>query len=136
MGIDGLLRQLKGVTRERHMEEYRGLSVAVDTYAWLHRVIKSVAVMEVVRGEVTGRFVQEVMRRVERIRALGVRVVMVFDGAPLPGKLEEERAREKSRAASLEKAQEFERLGDSENALKKYSESIDITPDLAYILIR
>ena len=37
MGIQGLLPCLRSVTRPIDVSEYRGQSVAVDSYVWLHR---------------------------------------------------------------------------------------------------
>lgn len=34
MGIEGLLRSLKEVTVHRHLREYKGKTIAVDTYVW------------------------------------------------------------------------------------------------------
>lgn len=37
MGIQGLLPQLKSITRTVHVSEYAGQRVAIDGYSWLHR---------------------------------------------------------------------------------------------------
>jgi hypothetical protein len=37
MGIPGLLPALASVTRPAHVQEYKGQTVAVDAYVWLHR---------------------------------------------------------------------------------------------------
>ena len=34
MGIEGLLRNLKEIVQVRHLREYNGLTVAIDTYCW------------------------------------------------------------------------------------------------------
>lgn len=37
MGIQGLLQFLKEASEPVHVQKYRGLTVAVDTYCWLHK---------------------------------------------------------------------------------------------------
>jgi hypothetical protein len=39
MGITGLLPLLKSVTRQVHVEQLAGESVAIDAYSWLHKGI-------------------------------------------------------------------------------------------------
>ena len=39
MGISGLLPLLKSVTRQVHVEQLAGESVAIDAYSWLHKGI-------------------------------------------------------------------------------------------------
>lgn len=39
MGISGLLPLLKSVTRQVHVEQLAGQSVAIDAYSWLHKGI-------------------------------------------------------------------------------------------------
>lgn len=34
MGIEGLLRSLKEVTIKKHLREYKGKTVGIDTYVW------------------------------------------------------------------------------------------------------
>jgi exonuclease-1 len=46
-----------------------------------------------------------------------------------------ENGREEKRAKSLELSNKYKKQGDSLNARKKFAESIDVTPDMAYKLI-
>lgn len=39
MGITGLLPLLKSVTKQVHVEQLAGESVAIDAYSWLHKGI-------------------------------------------------------------------------------------------------
>ena len=61
---------------------------------------------------------------------------MVFDGGKLQMTKSIEEGRKKKRERCREKAQELLENGDQENAIKKYGESIDITPQMAHILIK
>ena len=47
-----------------------------------------------------------------------------------------EEGRKKNREKCRELAEEYRREGDEENAIKKYGESIDITPQMAHTLIK
>lgn len=37
MGIDGLLRQLKGGVEASHLRQFAGKTVVVDAFSWLHK---------------------------------------------------------------------------------------------------
>ena len=37
MGISGLLPLLKDIHATKHLSDYKGMTVAVDAYVWLHR---------------------------------------------------------------------------------------------------
>lgn len=39
MGITGLLPLLKSVTKQVHVDQLAGNSVAIDAYSWLHKGI-------------------------------------------------------------------------------------------------
>ena len=60
---------------------------------------------------------------------------MVFDGGKLQMKKSTEDIRKKTREANLKKAEEYMRKGYTDKAIKKFGESIDITPKMAHILI-
>jgi hypothetical protein len=34
MGIEGLLRNLKDVIKIKHLTEYKGQTIGIDTYVW------------------------------------------------------------------------------------------------------
>lgn len=52
MGITGLLPFLQESSRNIHIEELRGLTVAIDSYGWLHKGAFGCA-EKLVRGEAT-----------------------------------------------------------------------------------
>jgi exonuclease-1 len=90
--LQGLLPILKPITKARHLREYRGKSVAVDGYSWLHKGAYACS-KELCEGRYTDRFVNYCMSRVELLRGNGVTPVIVFDGGRLPMKAEEEETR-------------------------------------------
>lgn len=52
MGITGLLPFLETATRPCHISEFRGATVAIDTYCWLHKGANACAI-QLARGEDT-----------------------------------------------------------------------------------
>lgn len=59
----------------------------------LHKIIKGMCSNEHLDGHLSDRFIKECLNRIEAIQFLGVNVLMVFDGAPLPSKRNEEEIR-------------------------------------------
>lgn len=98
MGIQGLLPLLRSVTTAATAADLRGLTVAVDGYGWLHRGVHGCAA-ELGMGKDSDGYVRYVMARVEFLVSNGVKVMMVFDGGPLPSKEGTEVERASSRAA-------------------------------------
>lgn len=98
MGIQGLLNYLKNSLKERRVSDYRGKTAAVDTYAWynsyklrLHKIIKGPSGRELILGGPNRyRYVSDCLKRIAKIQSHGVKVIMVFDGGPLPCKRGEE----------------------------------------------
>ena len=56
MGIQGLLQFLKDASEPVHVKKYRGQTVAVDTYCWLHKGAFSCA-EKLAKGEPTDQYV-------------------------------------------------------------------------------
>lgn len=52
MGITGLLPFLEKATKQCHIAEFRGGTVVVDTYCWLHKGANACAV-QLAQGEET-----------------------------------------------------------------------------------
>ncbi|GMH41851.1 hypothetical protein BSKO_09761 [Bryopsis sp. KO-2023] len=134
MGINGLLPVLKSITRKTHVSEYRGERVAIDAYSWLHKGAFGCA-FELGQNIPTDKFVKYCLTRVNLLKSCGVIPVLVFDGARLPLKENEENSRHKSRQANREKAEELMRNGRRSVAIQFYQRSIDVTPEMAKQLI-
>lgn len=52
MGIQGLLQFIKEAAEPSHVKKYKGMTVAVDTYCWLHKGAYACA-EKLARGEPT-----------------------------------------------------------------------------------
>ncbi|BEI85260.1 hypothetical protein CcaverHIS002_0506610 [Cutaneotrichosporon cavernicola] len=135
MGIQGLLPALKEVQQPRHISDFRGKTLAVDAYVWLHKGAFGCA-EDLVKGRKTTKFVDYAMFRVRMLQHHKIRPFVVFDGGPLPAKRGTEDSRAKSRADHLARAKSFEAQGRMKDARDAYTKCVDITPEMAYQLIK
>ncbi|KAL7422078.1 hypothetical protein Q5752_002721 [Cryptotrichosporon argae] len=135
MGISGLLPLLKDIQVSGNIQDFKGKRLAVDGYVWLHKGAFGCA-EDLVKGKRTTKFVDYAMHRVRMLRHWGVTPVMVFDGGPLPAKRKTEDSRAKSRAEHLARAQSFEAQRRMGAARDCYTKCLDITPELAFQLIK
>lgn len=135
MGIPGLLPLLRSIIRTVHLESYAGKSVAIDAYSWLHKGIYGSA-LDLLQGKPNRKYIEYCLSRAKVLIGLGVRPILVFDGAALPmkaGKEAERRAaREKSKALVLKALAK----GDKSAAWQLANKCVDVTPQLAYDLIQ
>ncbi|UOH81722.1 hypothetical protein LQV05_004402 [Cryptococcus neoformans] len=146
MGISGLLPLLKEVSVHGHISEFKGKKLAVDGYVWLHRGAFGCA-EDLVKGKKSTKFVEYAMYRVRFLRHHGIEPFLVFDGGPLPAKkgTEVSRANQesvltrtvfRSRSDNLEKARSLEAQGRIKEAKEAYTRCVDVTPEMAYQLIK
>ncbi len=87
MGIQGLLRHLKDITRPVQLQELRGLTVGVDANGWLYRGCFT-CLGQLLRGVDTDENIKYCMRKVETLLGHGITPLLVFDGAPMPLKVQ------------------------------------------------
>ncbi|KAK8870054.1 hypothetical protein IAR55_000624 [Kwoniella newhampshirensis] len=135
MGISGLLPLLKEIQVNGHVSEFKGKRLAVDAYVWLHKGAFGCA-EELVKGKKTTKFVDYAMHRVRLLRYNGITPFIVFDGGPLPAKKGTEVSRAKSRAEYMDRAKAYESQGRWRDARDCYTKCVDITPEMAYQLIK
>ncbi|TXT09168.1 hypothetical protein VHUM_02642 [Vanrija humicola] len=135
MGISGLLPSLKEIQQPRNISDFKGKRLAIDAYVWLHKGAFGCA-EDLVKGKKTTKFVDYAMYRVRMLRYHGITPYVVFDGGPLPAKQGTEDSRAKSRAGHLARAQAFEAQGRLKEARDCYTKCLDITPEMAYQLIK
>jgi len=134
MGIVALLPRLRSITKRKHIEHYRGKTVAVDGYVFLHRGAYACA-RELVEGEPTDKYVTYCLNRVDLLLKHGVIPYIIFDGGPLPNKSDEETTRQRSREENRERAQTLWRQGNRVAALEAYQKAVDVTPEMAHCVI-
>ncbi|XP_073494146.1 exonuclease 1 [Phyllobates terribilis] len=134
MGIQGLLQFLKEATEPINVKKYRGQTVAVDTYCWLHKGAFACA-EKLARGEPTDQYVTYCMKFVHMLLAHGVRPILVFDGCTLPSKKDVEKTRREKRQQNLQKGKQLLREGKLSEARDCFSRAVNITSDMAHAVI-
>ncbi|GAB4827107.1 hypothetical protein Ancab_033994 [Ancistrocladus abbreviatus] len=82
------------------------------------------------------RHIEYCMHRVNLLRHYGVKPILVFDGGLLPMKSEQENKRARARKENLARAIEHESNGNSAAAYEYYQKAVDISPAIAYELIK
>ena len=108
------------------LEKYRGKTLAIDTYGWLHRGIISCA-QELCLNQPTRKYITLIMKKVELLRYYGVEPYFVFDGALLPTKAETNRERRANREEARAKAEQMRQAGNTSGAWKQYQKAAGVT---------
>ena len=76
------------------------------------------------------------MHRVRLLRHHGIKPYLVFDGGPLPAKQGTEAERRQRREENLSRANALAAQGKQSQAREYYVKCIDVTPQMAYQLIK
>ncbi|CAK6973679.1 exonuclease 1 [Scomber scombrus] len=135
MGIPGLLQFIKEAGEPVNVKKYKGQTVAVDTYCWLHKGAFSCA-EKLAKGEPTEQYVWYCMKFVDMLLNFSVKPVLVFDGRNLPSKKEVEKARRERRETNLQKGRQLLREGKLSEARDCFTRCVNITPAMAHNLIK
>ncbi|CAN9500153.1 unnamed protein product [Ophioblennius macclurei] len=135
MGISGLLQFIKDAAEPVNVKKYKGQTVAVDTYCWLHKGAFSCA-EKLAKGEPTDQYVWYCMKFVDMLLNVGVKPILVFDGRNLPSKKEVEKTRRERREANLQRGRQLLRDGKLSEARDCFTRCINITPSMAHSLIK
>ncbi|XP_059504664.1 exonuclease 1 isoform X2 [Stegostoma tigrinum] len=135
MGIQGLLQFVKEASEPIHIKKYKGQTVALDMYCWLHKGAFACA-DKLAQGEQTDQYVNYCMKFVEMLDSFGVKPVLVFDGCTLPSKKEVEKARRLRRQANLQKGKQYLREGKTKEARECFARSVNITSAMAHEVIK
>uniref|UniRef100_A0A3Q1HJI4 Exonuclease 1 n=1 Tax=Anabas testudineus TaxID=64144 RepID=A0A3Q1HJI4_ANATE len=135
MGISGLLQFIKDAAEPINVKKYKGQTVAVDTYCWLHKGAFSCA-EKLAKGEPTDQYVWYCMKFVDMLLTFGVKPILVFDGQNLPSKKDVEMARRERRQSNLQKGRQLLREGKLSEARDCFTRCVNITPAMAHNLIK
>ena len=147
MGVKGLLPCLQPITRSVSLEQYRGLTVAVDAMSWLHKGVFACDVRALAksqRGDQSDKSISAELKcidyttnKAETLKAkFGIEVILVIDGDALPSKNEENMQRREERTKAFEKAMAAEKAHDSRSARRFYAQSCSVTHAMRYELIK
>ncbi|XP_062376115.1 exonuclease 1 isoform X2 [Sardina pilchardus] len=135
MGIQGLLQFLKDATEPVNIKKYKGQTVAVDTYCWLHKGAFACA-EKLAKGEPTDQYVTYCMKFVDMLLSFGVKPILVFDGRNLPSKQEVDKARGERRQANLQRGKQLLREGKVSEARDCFTRCVSVTPSMAHEVIK
>lgn len=135
MGISGLLQFIKDAAEPINVKKYKGQTVAVDTYCWLHKGAFSCA-EKLAKGEPTDQYVWYCMKLVDMLLTFSVKPILVFDGRNLPSKQEVEKARRERRETNLHKGRQLLREGKLSEARECFNRCVNISPAMAHNLIK
>ncbi|ODV85369.1 hypothetical protein CANARDRAFT_28166 [[Candida] arabinofermentans NRRL YB-2248] len=134
MGVTGLLPALKSIQEPCTLERYRGKTLAVDTYAWLHKAAFSCS-MDIVMEKPTKAYVNYVLKRLDAFKHYQITPYMVFDGDYLPTKANTELERATKRTEYKRLAIEAINCNDKKAAFGYFQKACDISPNMAKTLI-
>ncbi|KAG6841048.1 hypothetical protein C0991_002356 [Blastosporella zonata] len=135
MGITGLLPAVKSIQVTKQLKEFSGQTIAVDAYVWLHRGVNTCAT-ELATGKPTHKYVDYAMRHVRLLRHQGIEPYVVFDGGPLPAKKGTEDGRKQRRDEARARGDALAAAGKHSQARDHYLKSIDVSPQMAFQLIK
>ncbi|XP_044162007.1 exonuclease 1 [Bufo gargarizans] len=135
MGIQGLLQFLKEASEPINVKKYKGQTVAVDTYCWLHKGAFACA-EKLAKGEPTDQYVTYCMKFVHMLLSHGVRPILVFDGCTLPSKKDVEKTRREKRKLNLQKGKQLLREGKLSEARDCFTRAVNITSKMAHEVIK
>ncbi|XP_041468401.1 exonuclease 1-like isoform X2 [Lytechinus variegatus] len=130
MGIQGLLPFLKEASEPIHIRKYKGYTLGIDTYCWIHRGAVACAT-QLAKGDPADHYVRYCLKYVNMLRALDIKPVMVFDGRNLPAKAAVEDSRRERRETYSRKGRQFLREGKASEARDCFVKCINVTPEMA-----
>jgi len=129
MGVTGLLKQLKCVSRPIHLKDISCSTVAVDVSAWLYRGAYSCS-WELGTGQPTTKYLDFVGKMIDLLESQDIKPIFVFDGKSHPAKSRTQLTRRESRQATRLKALEKLDAGEVEEAKKLFSRCYSVSEDM------
>ena len=131
MGINGLLVELKSITRKSHLRSLSNLRVGIDGHSWLYRGAFSCA--DDLQNST--KYVSFFKKMVLLLKSNGLQdFIVVFDGLALPMKHDVNEKRSQSKRENLQLAMQAAKVGDTDLAVSYYRKAISITPEMVRIV--
>lgn len=130
MGVNGLLQILREIQDPCSLERYRGQTLAIDTYGWLHRALVSCA-EELCLGKPTRNYITAILNKIQMLNHFGITPYFVFDGASLPTKQETNRERQLKRQEAKELAEKYIAANNRKLAYKQFMKAAYVTSQMA-----
>lgn len=130
MGVTNLLPQLKEIQVQISLTDYKGKTLAVDAYGWLHRGL-ILCSQDLCQDRPTQGYITSVMKKIDMLRYFGVEPYLVFDGASLPTKEGTALERREKRRVAKDAANNFLKVGNRKAAWKEFMKAAGVTPEMA-----
>ena len=118
MGIYNLLRTLSSITVKKHLKEYKNKRVAIDGYCWLHKSIFTIGTSILEEKIDITPCICYLKRKLFKLLQYNIIPIIVFDGAKIPIKKNEEEKRRKNRIELLKESEKFIKMNDKYQASK------------------
>eukprot|EP01083_Nonionella_stella_P264596 897372_1 len=129
MGIQNLLKELRPITKSVGLDHFRDQKCGVDASCWLHRASHSCA-LDLVSGRPTTKYLQFTLRCIRTLQYYNITPIIVFDGAHLPMKANEEHRRNQIREDKKKEALRHIKSGNKELAYKAAASAVRITKQM------
>ncbi len=113
MGIQGLLKAVRGALKEKHISQFAGKSIAVDGYSWIHKSLYGSCFPEELQSL---KWMNYSLRLIDMLLTFKIIVYMVFDGSNLPQKMETDDERAAARLSAYQKGLDLMSSGDKNGA--------------------
>ena len=136
MGIYNLLRTLSSITVKKHLKEYKNKRVAIDGYCWLHKSIFTIGTSILEEKIDITPCICYLKRKLFKLLQYNIIPIIVFDGAKIPIKKNEEEKRRKNRIELLKESEKFIKMNDKYQASKIKIKAFDISPQFAFEFIK
>lgn len=130
----GLLPLLKSIQKHSTLKQFRGQTIGVDAYGWLHRGVVGCA-FALALGKPTTIHIDFVLSRVRMLLDFGVVPYLVFDGDNIPSKKNTNAERHKRREESKARGMELHKAGRTTQSYQEFQKAVDVTPLMARQLI-
>ncbi|RMZ85451.1 hypothetical protein DV737_g839, partial [Chaetothyriales sp. CBS 132003] len=134
MGISGLLPLLKSIQKPCSLKNFKGQTIGVDAYGWLHRGTVACAI-ELALDKPTLKYAEFAINRVKMLQAFGVTPYLIFDGDALPSKAGTNAERRKKRHESKTLGLELYKAGKVSQAHQELQKAAEVTYEMARQLI-
>eukprot|EP01083_Nonionella_stella_P100469 283419_1 len=129
MGIQNLLPELKPITKYAKLSQFDGQTCGVDASCWLHRGSYSCA-LQLVSDQFTTKYLQFTLHCINLLKSFNITPIIVFDGAHLPMKANEEHRRNVIRDKNKKIALQALKSGNTEKARKAAQKAVQITEQM------
>eukprot|EP01084_Bolivina_argentea_P258940 436738_1 len=135
MGIQNLLNELKPITEEVHISHLSGKKCGIDISCWLHRASYSCA-LALISGKPTTQYLHFTLKCIRILQRHNITPIIVFDGAQLPMKANEEKRRNIMRKQNKQIAMKHAEAGNTNLAWKYARSAVEITSDMITATIK